>query len=124
MSKKANESLRSNQRRAIEALLSGMTKGQAAAAAGVQPATLSRWLSEDDFQTVLREQGDRALQSAAVRLQGTLDEAVTVFRDVMVDEETSPAVRLRAADMVAGHTLKLMEITNLVERIEALEARL
>ncbi len=124
MSKNVKEvSLRANQRKAIEALLSGMNKGQAAAAAGVQPATLSRWLQENDFRAVLTVHSDQAIKDAAVRLKATLDTAVTVMQEVMADEDTNTAVRLRAADISAGHALKLLEAADLIERIEVLEKR-
>lgn len=116
--------LRTNQTKALEALLNGATKQQAAMAAGVQPATLSRWLQEDAFRATLTAHSDQAIKDAAVRLKATLDLAVTVMRETMTDESIHAAVRLRAADMAAAHALKLLETADLIERIEQLEERL
>jgi transcriptional regulator with XRE-family HTH domain len=119
-----DSSLRSNQKKAIESLLNGFTKAQAATAAGVQPQTLSRWLTEDDFRTELETLSNAAVKDAANRLKATLDTAVSVFQDTMTDKKVSAAVRLRAADMTASHALKLIEFADLAERIERLERRL
>lgn len=124
MTSNVNDSLRTNQRKAIEALLNGFTKQQAAAAAGVQPATLSRWLADPEFRDVLTSLSDVALKDAANRLKATLDTAVTVMRETMTDNDINAAVRLRAADMTASHALKLIEFADLAERIERLEQRI
>jgi hypothetical protein len=124
MTSNVNDSLRNNQRKAIEALLDGFTKQQAATAAGVQPATLSRWLADPEFRDVLTSLSDVALKDAAVRLKATLDTAVTVMRETMTDGDIHAGVRLRAADMAASHALKLLEVADLVERIEQLERRI
>jgi hypothetical protein len=115
--------LSAKQQRAIEALLNGRTKGQAAAA-GVIPRTLSRWLANADFQTELNTASDQAVKQAATRLKSTLDTAVTVMRETMEDKRVNAAVRLRAADMAASHAMKLVEMAELLERIEKLEERL
>ena len=117
-------SLRSNQKKAIEALLNGFTKQQAATAAGVQPQTLSRWLTEQDFRIELERLSNAAVKDAANRLKSTLDMAVSVFQETMTNEQVSAAVRLRAADMTASHALKLIEFVDLAERIERLEQRI
>jgi hypothetical protein len=116
--------LSAKQQRAIEALLNGMTKGQAATAAGVIPRTLSRWLADPDFQAELNTASDQVIKAAATRLKSTLDAAVTVMRETMEDRQVNAAVRLRAADRVASHALKLVEAAELLERIERLEDRL
>ena len=116
--------LRANQRRAVEAILQGMTRQQAAAAAGVLPATLSQWLAQPNVRTHLNEQSSLVLKDASIRLKATVDDAITILRDAMGNEEYSPAVRLRAADMTITHALKLLETADLLERIELLEEKL
>ena len=117
--------LNHRQRRAIEALLLGQSKGMAATAAGVTGATLSRWLREDpDFRNQLSGLSDLALKDAAIRLKSTLDMSVEIMQETMQSETVHPSVRLRAADMAASHAIKLLEVADLVERVEALEQRL
>lgn len=117
-------SLRLNQRRAIQALVDGQTKQQAATAARVVPATLSRWLTEDNFKDALSQAGDEALRSASVRLKAGLDTAIDTLLAVMQDDsgDTHASVRIRAADMLLSHTLRLAELVDLAERVTQLEA--
>ena len=113
------------QQRAIESLLLGNSKGMAATAAGVTGATLSRWLREDaDFRIQLSGLSDLALKDAAIRLKSTLDMSVEIMQETMQDPKVHASVRLRAADLAAGHAIKLLEVSDILERIEALEAQL
>ena len=112
--------LRTNQRKAIESLLSGLNKQQAAAAAGVHPATVSRWLAEPDFKAELSAGSDSAMRAASVRFTGSIETAGDVMNDILLNSDDDTA-RLRAADMVVSYATKLNELKNLLERVEALE---
>lgn len=114
-------SLRPNQKKALAALLEGQTKKTAATVAGVAPGTLSRWLTEEDFRAALTDGGDEALQTATVRLRAAVDAAVSVFYILMHDRNVSPSIRLRAADAVVTHSLKLIELVDMERRLDALE---
>lgn len=114
------------QRRAIDALLSGMSKGEAAAAVGVNARTLSRWLNEDiAFFDELQQAGRAAVHDATRRLTATLDTAVSVFQGVMDNPgQEGASIKLRAANYAATHALKLIEVSDILERLAALESRL
>lgn len=116
--------LNANQRRAIDALLQGHSKTEAAEAADVTLRTVDRWHNEPDFALALSQGGDQVIKDAATRLKASLDTAIDVFREVMSDKKATTATRLRAADLVATHALKLLEVADLVERLERLEQRL
>ncbi|MGH2537505.1 MAG: hypothetical protein ACRDHL_08940 [Candidatus Promineifilaceae bacterium] len=120
----ANSGLTAKQRRVIEALLSGLTKGQAAAAAGVAPRTMSRWLALPAFQAELSAASDDAVRDATRRLVGTLDTAISVLQDVMDNPAERAAARLRAAELVISRGQALLELRELAQRIQALEERL
>ena len=62
--------------------------------------------------------------TAARRLTGKLDAAVGLLSSVIDDDEAPAAVRLRAASQVIDGSLKLLEITDIQERLMALEERL
>jgi len=110
------------QRRAIEALLSGQTKTQASAAAGVTLRTLARWRDIPVFEEELRRRSTKAVSDATLRLTGTLDLAVATMRDVMEDKDAAHSVRLRAAKIASDSAIRLLEVTEVLERIESLEA--
>ena len=94
----------------------------AALAAGVEPSTLSRWLREDEaFRAKLESLSDLALKNAAIRLKSTLDQSVDVMQSTMVDDKVNPSVRLRAADLALTHVVKLLEVADILERVEHLE---
>lgn len=113
--------LRSNQNKAIEALLNGHNKRTAATAAGVTAGTLSRWLADPDFRAALTAETDQAIKNSAVRFAGSLETAADTMASIMEDSEDD-SLRLRAADLVVSHSLKLWEIADFAERLAALEA--
>mgnify|MGYP001378616874 CR=1 FL=1 len=117
--------LSAKQQRALEALLSGATKGDAATAAGVTPRTLNRWVNEDAlFWNTLQAENRKAVFAATRRLTAAMDTAVTVMTEVMQDAAAPAAVRLRAAQVVTETALKLIEANDVIERLEELETRL
>ena len=117
--------LSAKQHKALEALLSGMTKGDAATSAGVTPRTLNRWLHEDIlFWDTLQQESQRSVFDATRRLTATLNTAVTVMASVMEDASAPAAVRLRAAQVVTETAVKLIETSDILRRLEELETRL
>lgn len=111
------------QRLAIEALLSGCGLEEAARVASVDRVTLWRWLKSDDlFLAELRAASAGELQAASARLAGMVGSAGDTLAVIMVDgSERGAANRLRAADLVLTHAVKLAELVDLESRIKALE---
>ncbi len=119
-----DDGLNSRQRRALEGLLDGLNIQDAAARAGVNRKTLSRWLAEPSFWRAYRTASDAGLQTAARRLAAQMDGAVDVLVAVRDDAGAPPGVRLRAAQLVIESGLRLLEAVDISERLAALEARL
>ncbi len=127
MSENVRETARlsAKQHRALEALLSGMTKGDAATAAGVNPRTLNRWMNEDVlFWDTLQGESQKTVFDATRRLTAAMDTAVTVMTAVMQDDDAPAAVRLRAAQVVTDTAVKLIETSDILRRLDELETRL
>lgn len=117
--------LKGKQAKALDGLLDGLNVQDAAALAGVNRKTLSRWLNEDaTFWKAYQLHSHAALQLAARRLTSRLDGAVELLGSVMEDEEAPAGVRLRAAAQVIDGSLRLLETADFAERLLALEARL
>lgn len=110
--------------KALEGLLDGLNVQDAATAAGVNRKTLGRWLQEPQFWKLYQLNSRRGLELAARRLTGNLDGAVELITSVMEDDEAPPAVRLRAAQHVIDSSLRLLDATDIQERLAALEERL
>ena len=108
------------QRKAIAALLTGATKQDAAAAAGVKRRTVYRWLQQDAFVAALRD-GERDTVDALSReLVNLATDAVAVLRE-LVEGGESDHVRLRAVSIVLSNLLKLRELATLETRMCELE---
>jgi len=120
-----NGRLSSSQCRAISALLSSRTVGDAASQAEVGVRSLHRWLKEDPhFQTALAEAESQAISAASRMLVSLADRAVDVIEETMEDLMAGPAVRLRAAQSTLDYLLRLREVMSLEARVASLERRL
>ena len=110
---------------AADALLNGASVTAAATAAGVDRVSLWRWTKDDPaFGDALRTGTDAALVAAARRLKVATDSAVTTLLDILENGGGHGAMaRLRAADMVLTHAVRLTEILDILERLDRLEAR-
>lgn len=104
-----------NQKRVIAALLTCRSVQQAADQTCVGHRTISRWLAEDAaFQSALAQAEGRAIDVAARYL-------VTLAR-LLANKETTDTVKLRAAQAVLDHLLRLRELRNVESRLAKLEA--
>lgn len=113
-------SLRPRQTAAIAALLASGKVTDAAAAGGVTTKTVYAWLKQPDFSAALRTAESEALRGLSRRLAGLGDAAADALRDAL-DEGQPIGARLRAADLVTQRGPALLELTDLIERIAALE---
>jgi hypothetical protein len=110
------------QNRAIAALMTTPTIGQAAEAAQVSRAQLSRWMALPEFQAELERERRAMMKAATDALRQAAGEAVAALRRVLKDPETSPAVVVQAASAVLSHAYKAAEQADVVARLDALEA--
>jgi sulfite exporter TauE/SafE len=107
---------------AVAALLTHATYEEAAKAAGVGLSTLVRWLKDPAFAAAVREARRRTLEQALGALSAAAAEAVETLRGMLGAQ--SEAVRVRAAVAILEHAMRGAEVTDLEERIAALEAAL
>ncbi len=114
--------LSAKQETAVAALLSEATIAAAAAKVGVTERTLHRWLDDPDFSEAYRAARREAVGQAISRLQQGSTHAVTVLFMLMADKSVSSSVRLRAAIAVLDFSLRAVELEDLQQRVEALEA--
>ena len=75
------------------------------------------------FRAKLNETKMRILEAATVAAQGRMTEAVAVMADIMGEDENAPQVRLNAAEAIIRNGMKLTEQTDILSRLDALEAR-
>lgn len=119
-----NGSLTPRQLKTIEAMLTADSVNQAAEKTGVGQRTLYRWLAEDDqFRAQLRKAQDQAIDAAVSLLSGEARAAALTLREIHRDKEINAAVRVQAARAILIENLKVREQRDLLERLEALEAK-
>lgn len=106
----------------IKALLVYPTIEEVAKATKVNKSTIYRLLNEDEaFRSDYNTARSEALKETARTLQTALTPAIKVLTGTIADEEVKPQIRLNAVDMLLRHFYKVEEVTNIEERLEALE---
>ena len=110
------------QEKAIGALLSESTMEEAAEAAGVNRATIFRWLQQEEFQTAYTQVRRESVKHAIARLQNRSSEAVEVLAEIMKDEMNAPFARVSAAKAIIEYSIKAVEVEDLAKRLAELEA--
>lgn len=100
-------------------IASGKSIRDAAEAAGVSERTAHRRVKEKKFAARVKALRGAMVDRAAGRLADSLAEATDVLRALLSSE--SETVQLRAADLLLSHSVKLAEVSDLEQRLEALE---
>lgn len=118
----AEEELTARQEALIAALLSEPTQEAAAESASVPRSTMYRWLREATFQARFRAAQKALFAHAMARLQGTAGDALDTLRDVMTDASNPAAARVTAARSILDFARQHIELTDIEERLAALEA--
>jgi len=118
------KSLSPEQRRALDALLTGATTAQAAERAGCAERTLYRWKQEPLFSTAWQDAQDAALDETAGALVAGSRDSVLLLHSVVLNQSAQMSHRLRAADTLLNGALKWHEQRTFAQRLSAVEAAL
>jgi hypothetical protein len=106
---------------AIIALLTHRTTEEAARAVSVSTKTLLRWQKEPQFAVALRTAKRSAFDQSVARLHYLSSAAISQLGKVMMDPATPPATKVRAADSIWAHTVKMIELEDIEARLAELE---
>jgi hypothetical protein len=107
---------------AVAALLSHKSVEDAANSIGVNAGTLLRWLQMPEFRAMYLKARREAVQQAVARLQQATGAASITMLKLMTDQNSPPAVRLRAAECVFDYALKGIDLEDTDVRLCQLEA--
>jgi hypothetical protein len=107
-------------RKAVEALLSCPTVGEAATAAGVSRRTLGRWLLCPGFLDAYRTGAQTVYGRCLATLSTGATEAAEALRECL--QSSRPADRIAAARALLEQTHKARELCDLESRLAELEA--
>lgn len=121
----ATKGITRNQKRAITALLTCRNVQDAASKTNLGHRTISRWLAEDEaFQIALSQAEGQAIDAATRQLVVLADEAINTLRDLIKSADATDTIRLRAAQAVLAHLLRLRELRNVEQRLAELERKI
>jgi hypothetical protein len=108
------------QEAAIAALLSEATVEAAAAKAGISISTLKRWLAEPSFRRLYQQARAGLLERVvATLLRLSTSAIVALGRNLTCGK---PSVEVRAAEAILTQATRGVELLDLAERVEQLEA--
>lgn len=108
------------QNKAIQALMTQPTKAEAAKAAGISPATLRRYLADEEFKREYNKALSELVKEAATQARQHLAPALQCLRDI-VDDETKPCTaRVQASRALIDYGLQLISFADIEEQIEEL----
>jgi hypothetical protein len=105
----------------ITALLSNDSVESASKAAGIAASTGWRWMKDPAVVTALREARQNAVERAMARLQQAMSGAVDCLCQVQSEGESESA-RVSAARTVLEQALRSVELQDIQQRIDKLEA--
>lgn len=108
---------------AVEALLAGTTIRQAAAVARVNERTLRRWLGQPVMYSAIRDGSRELLDNTGRRLSAVMANAPGVVNEIMRDQTAPAAVRLQAARIALDAGSRLLELIDVVSRLDELEGK-
>lgn len=111
----------SRQDAAIAALVSNPTVREASKVSGIPERTLWRYLGQEDFTTRLEEERSKLVSDATERLKSKLAAATSAIAEVMEDQDAPPQVRVNAARTILEFSLKYVEVSDIVRRLDELE---
>ena len=106
----------------LSALLTSPTVRDAAATVGIPETTAYNWLRKPDFADEYKQRKRQAVAEASDYLQSRINAATQIIDEIMNDDETPPQVRLNAAKTILETGYKIIEQTEIIARIEELEA--
>jgi hypothetical protein len=118
------DGLTPSQEKAIIALLAEPSLSRAAQACGVGERTLYRWLREGPFKTAYRTARREAFSHAIALTQRYAPLAVQTLAKVMADDNAPHTARVQAATAMLRFGRDGIELDDLQERLEALEAQM
>lgn len=110
-----------NNEHIIAALLSTTTITEAAEIAGVSAKTIHARLKDQNFKNELDKARRELWKGYAASLQGRLGRAIQTISEIMDNEEAPPQVRLNASAEIIRSGMRITELVDVVERVDALE---
>ena len=107
--------------KACAALLEGCSISEAGSRAGIGEKAVDRYLKIPAFQKLLNEGKRAGFAVATNKLARGSSQAVDTLTEIMLDADVSPSVRVRASEAILSNAVKLLELSQLEDRMSAIE---
>ena len=107
--------------KALLALLTSPTREKAAAVAGITSKTLRGYLADPEFQAEYKCAFSGLVEEATRQAQQAIAPALFTLLEIMEDREEAAQARISAARAILSHGLKLIETTDILNRLQELE---
>ncbi len=108
-----------NKEKVLIALLETSSIRDAAKTSGICEATIYNYLKDKEFLAEYRNARRQTVESAIAQMQNAASEAVETLKQLQHCE--NPAVAARCAQIIFENSVKGMETTDILERLEILE---
>ena len=108
-----------NKEKVLIALVETSSIREAAKKSGIGEATIYRYLQDKDFLAEYRNARRQTVESAIAQIQNAASEAVERLKELQYCE--NPAVAARCAQIIFENSIKGMETTDILERLEKIE---
>lgn len=116
-----DRTLTPSQSTALKAFLEGNSWEATAKIAGCHVSSITRWMRLPEFRDAINDATNLGFVEAGNRLTSSAYRAACTLDNVMMDEDTKPEVKVKAAVEILSYALKLSENMDLQNRIRLLE---
>lgn len=108
-----------NKEKVLAALIETSSVREAAIKTSISEATIYRYLQDKEFLAEYRNARRQTVEVAIAQMQNAASEAVERLKELQYCE--NPAVAARCAQIIFENSVKVLETTDILERLEALE---
>lgn len=105
----------------ITAFLTSFKPVEVQRTAGISKAKYYRLKADPEFMAVVAERRGLLVKEAVLKMERYLSEDVEILQSIIRDPETKDQVKINAIQLLMNQLSGWKQITDLMERIEALE---
>jgi hypothetical protein len=102
-------------------LLQNITVSATAKATGISEATIYKYLNDEEFCQEYEAKRRELLNDSCHTLQANMHMAVGELVSIIQDKSNKAQIRLNAIDMLLRHAYKQTELSDILDRLSALE---
>lgn len=113
-----------NKEKVLSALLSSMTRKEAAEKSGISERTIYAYLQDPEFKERYEVEKRALLNRTGIMLQKSMQPAIQVLHDIANDKEAGNASRIQAARSILEYGIKAAELIEVYKRMDEIENKL